>query len=58
MAEMKRMSREAVKGKAGKRGKCKLQNHKSRLRGLDPKHILEIEQYLKVIEQESNKKVV
>jgi len=55
MADNKRKSRE---GDAGKTGRYKPWGLKTRPRGLNPKHILEIEYFLKVTEQCSNKRVV
>ena len=58
MADIKRKSREAIKGDTGKTGRYKPWGLKTRPRGLNPKHILEIEYFLKFTEQCSNKRVV
>lgn len=53
---MKSMSRGAVTRKTGKKDLDKFWVSNARLRGLNPKPILEIIQLLKVFEQYSNKK--
>lgn len=55
MAAMKSMSRGIVTRKAGKRNWTNYSISNARLRGLNPKPILEIIQLSKVFEQYSNK---